>query len=178
MNAVEVATTVESAGAAAITVHGRTAQDFFTGSADWVRISEIKNHLKRIPLIGNGDLTSAEAVVNAFQQYDVDGVMIARAALGKPWLFQQAAAALRAEPIPPDPSLEEERQLLLHHYRLVCERFGDERGTLLMRKFACCYAQGRSGAREFRANVARVNTPDDFFLVVERYFPRDAAATC
>lgn len=172
INAIEVAQTVESAGAAAITVHGRTAQDFFTGSADWDRISQIKDHLHRIPLIGNGDLTSAEAVVEAFRRYNVDGVMIARAALGKPWIFRQAAAALRGEPIPPDPTLEEERRLLLYHYKLVCQRFGDDRGTLLMRKFACCYAQGRPGAREFRANVARVTSPEQFYDVVERHFPR------
>ena len=172
INAIEVAQTVESAGAAAITVHGRTAQDFFTGSADWDRISQIKDHLRTMPLIGNGDLTSAEAVVAAFRRYNVDGVMIARAALGKPWIFRQAAAALRGEPIPPDPTLEEERRLLLYHYELVCQRFGDERGTLLMRKFACCYAQGRPGAREFRGSVARVTAPQEFYDVVERHFPR------
>ena len=77
INAIEVAKTIESAGAAAITVHGRTAQDFFTGSADWQRISEIKDHLQRIPLIGNGDLTSADAVVEGFRLYNIDGVMIA-----------------------------------------------------------------------------------------------------
>jgi tRNA-dihydrouridine synthase B len=172
ITAIEIATTIESAGAAALTVHGRTAQDFFKGNADWDRIASIKPHLKRMPLIGNGDLDSPQAVVAAFERYDVDGVMIARAALGRPWLFRQCAAALRGEPIPPDPTLAEEQELLLHHYRLVCQRFGDERGTLLMRKFACCYAQGRRGARDFRANVARVNTPPEFTQAVERYFPR------
>ena len=84
--------------------------------------------------------------------------MIARAALGKPWLFRQAQAALAGEPIPPDPTLLEERELLLRHYRLVCERFGVEQGTYLMRKFACCYAQGGPGARAFRGGVSRVTT--------------------
>jgi tRNA-dihydrouridine synthase B len=172
ITAIEIATTIESAGAAALTVHGRTAQDFFKGNADWDRIASIKPHLRRMPLIGNGDLDSPQAVVAAFERYDVDGVMIARAALGRPWLFRQCAAALRGEPIPPDPTPAEEQELLLHHYRLVCQRFGDERGTLLMRKFACCYAQGRRGARDFRANVARVCTPPEFIQAVERYFPR------
>ena len=171
MNATEVAQAVEQAGAAALTVHGRTAQDFFSGSADWDRIAEIKSYLRNIPLIGNGDLASPEAVVEAFRRYDVDGVMIARAALNKPWLFRQVQAALRGEPVPEDPTLAEERELLLNHYRLVCERFGPDKGTILMRKYACCYAQGRSGAREFRTRVSRVATPQEFTEVVDGCFP-------
>ena len=169
-----VAQVVEDAGASALTVHGRTAADMFRGKASWDLISEIKPCLKRIPLIGNGDLNSPQKVVQAFQRWNVDGVMIARASLNRPWLFQQAAAALRGEPIPPDPTLEEERELLLHHWQLVAERFGQDKGAILMRKFACCYAQGRPGAREFRSHVVKVNTADDFYNVVEKHFPRDA----
>ena len=171
INANEIARVVEDAGAAALTVHGRTAQDFFKGSADWDRISEIKQHLKKIPLIGNGDLASAEAVVEAFRRYDVDGVMIARASLGRPWLFAQAAAALRGEPVPEEPSLAQQRECMLGHYRLVVERFGEEKGTVLMRKFACCYAQGKHGARHFRTHVAAVKTTEEFYHVVDEYFP-------
>ncbi len=108
----------------------------------------------------------------AFARYDVDGVMIARAALNRPWLFRQVQAALAGEPIPPDPTLAEERALLVHHYELVCERFGPAKGTILMRKYACCYAQGRHGAREFRTRVSRVATPAEFQAAVEQYFPR------
>jgi tRNA-dihydrouridine synthase B len=172
INAVEIAQVVEQAGAAALSVHGRTAQDYFSGSADWDRISEIKPHLKRIPLIGNGDLGSIDAVLAAFSRYAVDGVMIARAALSRPWLFRQVQAALAGDPVPPDPSLDEERELLLHHYLLVCRRFGAEKGTILMRKYGCCYAQGRPGARDFRSQVSRVSTPAEFHYAVERYFPR------
>ncbi|HRF01714.1 MAG TPA: tRNA dihydrouridine synthase DusB [Pirellulaceae bacterium] len=173
VNAIDVAQVVEGAGAAALTVHGRTAQDFFKGSADWEAISAIRPHLKRIPLIGNGDLDSAAKVVEAFRRYDIDGVMIARASLGRPWLFAQAAAALRGEPVPDEPDLETQRAHMLHHYELVCRRFGEEKGTLLMRKYACCYAQGRRGARAFRTHVAHVETRREFVEVVERYFPRD-----
>jgi|tagenome__1003787_1003787.scaffolds.fasta_scaffold20923212_1 tRNA-dihydrouridine synthase B len=176
INAVEIAQVVEGAGAAALTVHGRTAADMFRGSADWDRIAEIKSHLKRIPLIGNGDLDSAWKVVDAFRRYDIDGVMIARASLSKPWLFRQAAAALRGEPIPADPTLEEERRLLIHHFELICRRFGDAKGTLLMRKFACCYAQGRPGAREFRSRVVKVSLSGEFRAVVDGWFPRDPRA--
>ena len=162
---------VEEAGAAALTVHGRTAKDMFKGHADWDRISEIKSHLKNIPLIGNGDLDSAEKVVAAFKNYNVDGVMIARACLGRPWLFAQAAAALRGEPIPPEPTMIEQRDVMLRHYKLVIDRFGEEKGTVLMRKYACCYAQGKHGARFFRSHVAKVSSADEFHSIVEEYFP-------
>jgi tRNA-dihydrouridine synthase B len=173
INANEIAQVVEQAGAAALTVHGRTAADMFSGSADWERIAAIKPHLKRIPLIGNGDLDTAQKVVDAFQKYSVDGVMIARASLARPWLFRQAAAALRGDPVPPNPTLAEEQQLLLHHFDLICRRFGDFKGTLLMRKYACCYAQGRAGAREFRARVVKSTTPAELRQNVDEFFPRD-----
>lgn len=171
INAIDIAQVVEGAGAAALTVHGRTAQDMFRGSADWDRISQIKPYLKKIPLIGNGDLDSAERVVNAFRRYDIDGVMIARACLGRPWLFAQASAALSGLPIPPEPSLAEQRECMLRHYELIVERFGEDKGTQLMRKYACCYAQGRFGARHFRTHVAHVSTREEFMHVVREYFP-------
>jgi len=174
INAVDIAQVVEGAGAAALTVHGRTAADMFRGSADWDQIGALRHHLKQIPLIGNGDLDTPQKVVEAFHRYPIDGVMIARAALGKPWLFSQAAAALGGVPLPAEPSLEEQRQLLLHHYRLICTRFGPEKGSVLMRKYACCYAQGQRGARQFRKQVATISTPAEFVDVVARCFPRKA----
>jgi tRNA-dihydrouridine synthase B len=174
INAIEVARVVEAAGAAALTVHGRTAAEYFQGSADWERIAAVKPHLQRIPLIGNGDLASPAAVLAAFRRYDVDGVMIARAALGRPWLFRQIEAALRGATVPPDPTLDEQRALLMHHFQLTCRRFGETKGSILMRKYACCYAQGRRGAREFRTQVAHVSSPAEFCQVVQRHFPSDS----
>ncbi len=113
INAIDVAQAIEAAGGAAVTVHGRTAADLFRGSADWDEIARIKPHLSRMPLIGNGDLRTPAAVVEAFARYGVDGVMIGRAALGRPWLFAQVAAALRGQPIPPDPTLRQQRQAAL-----------------------------------------------------------------
>ncbi|MCA9181214.1 MAG: tRNA dihydrouridine synthase DusB [Planctomycetales bacterium] len=173
-NASLVARVVEEAGAAALTVHGRTAEDYFKGNADWEQIAQLKDHLRNIPLIGNGDIDSPEKVVHAFRHYRVDGIMIARAALGRPWLFAQAAAALRGEPIPAEPSLADQKACMLRHYDLVVERFGVQKGTHLMRKFACCYAQGKHGARHFRTHVAHVEGPTEFHRVVEEHFPRDA----
>jgi tRNA-dihydrouridine synthase B len=171
INAIDVAQAVQSAGGAAVTVHGRTAADFFRGNANWDEIAKIKPHLPRIPLIGNGDLKTPRDVVEAFGRYGVDGVMIGRAALIKPWLFRQIQAALADEPIPPDPTWDEQRRIVLDHYRLVLEQFGPEKGTVLMRSLACRYARGRPGVRAFRDQVARLQTPAEFYDIVEKYFP-------
>ncbi len=175
-NAVDVAQVVESAGAAALTVHGRTAADMFRGEADWEHIAAIKPYLKTIPLIGNGDIQSAERVVEVFRRYPVDGVMIARACLGRPWIFQQTQAALRGHPIPPEPSLDAQRECMLRHFGLLVERFGETKAAVLMRKYACTYAAGKPGARTFRKHVATVRTRTEFFDIVDRFFPRTAAA--
>jgi tRNA-dihydrouridine synthase B len=174
INANEIAQVVEQSGAAALTVHGRTAQDMFRGTADWERISAIKSSLTRIPLIGNGDVDSAEKAVEAFRRYRVDGIMVARACLGRPWLFRQILAALSGEPVPPDPTLQEQRECLLFHFEQVVERFGPTKGTILMRKYGCRYAQGLSGARAFRTRVAKVATREEFLHVVDASFPRES----
>ncbi len=170
-NACEVAKVVEEAGASALTVHGRTAEEYFKGQANWEKIAQIKQHLQAIPLIGNGDLDSPDKARAAFEQFHVDGIMIARAALGRPWLFAQIAAAIYGEPIPDDPSMEQQRECLLRHFGLVVDRFGAQKGTHLMRKFACCYAQGKRGARLFRTHAAKVEDAADFYRVVDMYFP-------
>ena len=170
--AIEVAQRVEEAGASCLTVHGRVASQYFKGQADWEAIRQVKQSVSRMPVVGNGDITSAEEAVSRLQEYGIDGVMIARECLAKPWIFSQVAALLRGEPKPPDPTLEERKNIVLHHYELVCERFGVERGTLLMRKFACSYVQGIAGARDFRGYVSRVTNQQEFLDVVRQYFPK------
>ena len=171
INAVDVAQAVEQSGGAAITIHGRTADQGFGGSADWRQIARVKPHLKRIPLIGNGDIRTPQDVVEAFDRFGVDGVMIGRAGLSKPWLFRHAQLALAGLDVPAEPSLDEQRTLLLDHYRAVVERFGSTKGTILMRRYACSYAQGRHGARLFRTHASRAATEAEFRDVVDRYFP-------
>jgi tRNA-dihydrouridine synthase B len=172
VNAGEVAEAVEAAGGAAITVHGRTAKQMFRGQADWERIAAVKEHLRDIPLIGNGDLRTPEAVAEAFRRWPIDGVMIGRAMLGRPWLFAQAAAALAGKPIPPPPSLDQQKAQLIEHHEAVVSQFGVRKGTVMMRRFACCYAQGCPGARVFRDKVARVSTAEQFAQVVQDHFPK------
>ncbi|MCE9631634.1 MAG: tRNA-dihydrouridine synthase [Planctomycetia bacterium] len=176
LTGVEVAQRIEEAGASCLTVHGRVASQFFKGTADWDAIAAVKRSVSRMPIVGNGDIDSAETAVRRLRESGVDGVMIAREAVAKPWIFAQAAALLRDEVPPSDPTLDEQYELVLHHYDLVCQRFGVDRGTLLMRKFACSYAQGLPGARDFRGRVSRVLTREEFLEVMRTTFPRNAAA--
>jgi len=171
----DVVQAIEGAGGAAVTVHGRTAQDFFKGQADWERIAELKPHLKQIPLIGNGDLSRAEDVPGVFKRDAVDGVMIARACLGRPWIFRQAAAALAGKPIPPDPTPRAQQACLQRHFALVLERFGEHKGVVLMRKYACCYAQARRGARGFRRAISNAPDAATFWNLLDTQFPGVAA---
>jgi tRNA-dihydrouridine synthase len=145
----------------------------FGGRADWDRIAEIKPHLRRISLIGNGDLTTPQSVVEAFTDYGVDGVMIGRGALGKPWLFNQIQAALSGRPVPPEPSPAQRRRILLDHFNLIVNRWGPERGTVLMRRYACCYAQGVPGARRFRSLLSKASTPAQLEAAVAGLFPAE-----
>ena len=169
----DVAQAVEGAGGAALTVHGRTARQMFSGKADWEQIARVKPFLKRIPLVGNGDIATPEQAVEVFQRYAIDGLMIGRAALSKPWLFAQVAAALRGEPVMDDLTLDEQRALLLDQLDLTVERFGVRRGVVLMRTYACCYGAGQHGVREFRRRVSEAKTVEEFRTVIEEDFPRN-----
>ena len=175
INAIDVAQAVESAGGAALTVHGRTAQDMYRGTADWDEIAKIKPHLQRIPLIGNGDITTPEQAVERLRQYPVDGVMIGRAGLEKPWMFRQIAQLLAGENPSPEPTLTEQRDLLLRHFDLVRQQVGTDKAVILMRKYAPCYAKGKRGARQFRTAVCAVKTEAEFRKVVGEWFPVDDA---
>ncbi len=173
INAVDVAQAVENAGGAALTVHGRTARQMYSGSANWDEIAKIKSVLKKIPLIGNGDLKTPQEAVERLENYPVDGIMIGRAGLDKPWIFRQVAQILRGETPDPDPTLREQRDLLLKHYSLVVERFGKERAVVLMRKYACHYSKGRPGGRNFRDKIGRVSTEEEFLATVRDEFVVD-----
>ncbi len=170
INAVDVAQAVEGAGGAALTVHGRTARQMYTGFANWDEIAKIKEVLQNIPLIGNGDIKTAEEAVARLNDYPVDGIMIGRAGLDRPWLFRQVAQLLRGEEPDPEPTLREQRDLLLRHFQLVRERFGVDLGVALMRKFAVHYSKGRPGGRNFRDKIGRVSSEEEFYQVVAEDF--------
>lgn len=166
INACDVAQAVEGAGGAALTVHGRTAKQMYSGVADWDEIAKVSDFLQSIPLIGNGDIRTAQEAIDRLENYPVSGVMIGRAGIDRPWIFREIAQILRGETPDPEPTPREQRDLLLSHYDLVVERFGVELGVKQMRKVACHYSKGIRGARTFRDHIGRVKTGEEFLRVV------------
>lgn len=146
---------MEDSGAAALTVHGRTREQYYSGKADWEKIAEIKRALE-IPVLGNGDLFTAQDAINMLSQTGCDGVMIARGALGNPWIFRETLALWEGKPVPPKPQIDEIREMILRHLNLVMADKGEYVAVREMRRHLGWYIKGIKGAAECRraANAA------------------------
>jgi tRNA-dihydrouridine synthase B len=149
VNAVEVASICEQAGAAAVAVHARTRSQMYEPPADWSIIKAVKEAVK-IPVIGNGDVTGAQSAARMLEQTGCDAVMVGRAALGNPWIFQQINAYLGEGRIVPPPSLSERMQIMVQHVELMCRYKGEYRAMKEARKHVGWYLKGLRGASEFR----------------------------
>lgn len=168
--AVAVARSAAGNGAAAITVHGRSAGDSYSTPVNRERIAEVVDAVD-VPVIANGDVRDAESALETLRETGAAAVMVARAALNRPWVFREITAAWRGEPIPAPPSLEQQREQLLRHFDDVLSLDGRVDGTIRMRKFACRYLAGVRGARAFRAAVSLAKNPADFHRIVAEKFP-------
>lgn len=166
VNAVELAKIAEDAGAAAVAVHGRTREQFYSGEADWEIIAEVKRAVS-IPVIGNGDVTDGESARRILSETGCDGVMIGRAARGNPWLFGQIAACLEGEQILPVPSMEEKKKTILRHAALQMEIKGEYTGVREMRKHLSWYTAGLPGSARLRGNVNQAESFEEIERLVE-----------
>ena len=158
VNAVEVAQICEAAGADAITVHGRTRAQMYEPSADWSIIKDVKQAVK-IPVIGNGDITGAQSAVNMINETGCDMVMVGRAAMGNPWVFQQINGYLCEETrIMPPPSVPEIILVIRRHIAEMCAEKGEERAMREARKHVAWYLKGMRGAAKFRGRAGQLST--------------------
>jgi len=157
---VEIARRAEDAGAAAIAVHGRTRQQYYSGTADWDIIRQVKEAVS-IPVIGNGDVDSPLKAEALLKQTGCDGVMIGRAVRGNPWIFREMNHYFQTGELLPRPSSEEIREMILRHARAQIALKGEFTGIREMRKHVAWYVKGMKGAAKFRAQINQVESYEE-----------------
>ena len=160
VNAVEIAKVIEEAGGAAVAVHGRTREQYYSGKADWDIIRQVKEAVS-IPVIGNGDVTSAKKAIEMREYTGCDGVMIARGAEGNPWIFSELVAYERDGVIPDRPSVDELKEMMLRHARLQLKYKGDYLGIREMRKHVGWYTKGLHGSSKLRGIINSVQSYEE-----------------
>ncbi len=160
-------------GVAAVTVHGRSVVQRYDGPSDWSFLAAVKRHAGRRTVIGSGDLFSAEACVAMLEQTGVDGVSVARGAIGNPWIFTQALALLAGGPLPPPPGIHEQRSVLVDHWSLAEELHGAEVASRTMRKFAIKYARSHPEHLAVRDAFVKVRGAADWQSVLDRFYGFD-----
>lgn len=161
INAVKFAEMAERAGASAITIHGRTREEFYSGTADYNIIKEVKNAVS-IPVIGNGDIFSIDDAIRMKEETSVDGFMIARGAQGNPWLLRQVAEYFKSGVRIDNPTAEEKVEVALRHFELLLENKGERTGLLEMRKHAAWYIKGLKNAAKTKNLINHANGIDEF----------------
>lgn len=157
-------------GVSAVTVHGRTVKQRYLGRSDWGFLAEVKRHVGDRIIIGSGDLFSAEACVRMLEQTGVDAVALARGCIGNPWLFTELRALLRGEPLPPPPSIAQQRAGLARHWREVVRIYGENQAGRVMRKFGIKYSEHHPHARQVRDAFIAVRRPGDFEIVLDTWY--------
>jgi tRNA-dihydrouridine synthase B len=169
LNAPALARIAEQAGIAMVTVHGRTRQQFYEGTADWDFIANVKAAVG-IPVIVNGDITSESRAAEALRRSGADGVMIGRGAYGRPWFLAQVAHYLLTGEQVADPSLAEQKAILVRHYEAIRAHFGEQAGVRLARKHVAWYSHGLRGSAGFRARMNRLDDAKAVLDLIDAFF--------
>jgi len=160
-------------GVDAITVHGRTVKQRYVGPSRWEFLKEVKQHIGDNILLGSGDLFTAADCLAMIEQTGVDGVTVARGAIGNPWIFNQARALAAGQPLPDPPRLHEQKEVLLEHYRLAEELYGPDRVGRLMRKFGIKYAILHPEHDAVRSAFVKVKNMDDWKVALDQFYSAD-----
>jgi tRNA-dihydrouridine synthase B len=161
-------------GAVAVTVHGRTVMQRYDGPSRWEFLRELKEYAGERVVLGSGDLFNAQACLDMMAYTGVDGVTVARGAIGNPWIFAQARTLAAGEPLPAPPTLHEQREVIAEHYRLADELYGPERCVPTMRKFGIKYSQLHPEYDAVRADFASVKLPGAWRQVLAKWYAADA----
>ncbi|MFP2989623.1 tRNA dihydrouridine synthase DusB [Mycobacterium intracellulare] len=170
----------EAEGAAAVALHARTAAQRYSGTADWDEIARLKQHVRTIPVLGNGDIYDASDALTMMAATGCDGVVIGRGCLGRPWLFAELSAAFTGSPPPTPPTLGEVADIVRRHGQLLAAHFGEDKGMRDIRKHVAWYLHGFPAGSELRRALAMVKTLDELDRLLDRLdadvpFPDEAS---
>lgn len=168
INAVEIAKIIEDCGAAAIAVHGRTREQYYSGKADWDIIRQVKESVS-IPVIGNGDVDSPEMAAKLLKETNCDGIMIGRGARGNPWLFAQINQYLSTGEKLEKPTVEQIREAIIEHGKLQVKYKGEFTGIREMRKHTAWYTAGCPHSAKLRSKVNEIETLEDLIKLLNNY---------
>lgn len=169
INAVEIAKIAEASGAAAIAVHGRTREQYYSGKADWDIIRQVKEAVT-IPVIGNGDIADGEAAKKILEQTGCDGLMIGRAVRGNPWIFREILGFLKDGQIPPRPIASEMKETIKRHAALQLKYKGEYTGIREMRKHLSWYTAGYPHSAKYRQMINSMETMEQLFDSLDLIF--------
>ena len=165
----EAAKIIEKAGASAITIHGRTREEYYTGHADWEIIKKVKDSVK-IPVLGNGDVTCAEDACHMFEQTGVDGIMLGRATLGAPWIFKRINQYLETGKILPEMQETEKLEVIMRHIDLLNEEKGEYTAVREMRKHISWYIKNKPNAAKMREYINQLEKIEEVKNALKEYY--------
>ena len=167
--AVDIAQIAEQAGASAVTIHGRTRSEFYTGKADWDIIKKVKQSVN-IPVIGNGDIVDEESALQMFEQTGVDGIMIGRGTFGNPWIFRNIKHYLETGEKLPQPTNNEKLEVMEKHIELAVKEKGEDVAIKELRKHIAWYTKNLKNSSEFRNSINKVEKKEELISKLEEYF--------